>query len=325
MLVSRVMDQQNLKGLRFTAFVLAAVAVSMIWPAPFRQVGSYELTGLIVPLIQVIMLGMGATLSVADFTRAFKMPRAVLCGLLLQFAIMPALGFTIAATFGFPKEVAAGVILVGACPGGVASNVMSFLAKGDVALSVTMTAFSTLAAPVMTPLAMTLLAGEYVPVSFNEMMISIIKMIIIPVAGGLMLNHLLKGRAQWLYRLLPVVSMAGIVVIITIITANSRDQLMTLGPALILAAFCHNGMGYLLGYWGARLGRLDERACRTVAIEVGMQNAGMASGLAINVLKNVNSAIAPAIFGPLMNVTGSVLASWWGARGVDAGSAVVKN
>jgi BASS family bile acid:Na+ symporter len=242
------------------------------------------------------------------------MPRAVLTGLLLQFAIMPALGFAIAHLFGFPSEIAAGLILVGACPGGVASNVMCYLAKGDVALSVTMTAFSTLAAPIMTPLAMTLLAGAYVPVSFQEMMMSIIKMIIIPVAGGLLLNHLLHGRAPWLYRLLPVVSMAGIVVIITIITANSRDQLISLGPALILAALLHNSSGYLLGYWGARLGRLDERASRTVAIEVGMQNAGMASGLAINVLKSVNAAIAPAIFGPLMNVSGSLLGSWWGAR-----------
>lgn len=308
------MDKETLKGLRFTAFVLAAVAVSMIWPAPFIRVGDYELTRLIVPLIQVIMLGMGATLSVADFARAFKMPRAVITGFVLQFAIMPSLGFLIAAGFGFPKEVAAGVILVGACPGGVASNVMSYLAKGDVALSVTMTAFSTLAAPVMTPLAMTLLAGEYVPVSFNEMMVSIVKMIIIPVAGGLILNHILKGRAQWLYRSLPMVSMAGIVTIITIITANSREQLISLGPALILAAACHNCLGYFLGYWGARAGRLDERSCRTVAIEVGMQNAGMASGLAINVLKNVNAAIAPAIFGPLMNTSGSVLASWWGTR-----------
>lgn len=314
------MDKETLKGLRFTAFVIAAVIVTMIWPAPFRRVGDYELTRLIVPLIQIIMLGMGATLNLSDFARAFKMPRAVLTGLLLQFAIMPALGFVIAAGFGFPKEVAAGVILVGACPGGVASNVMSYLAKGDVALSVTMTAFSTLAAPLMTPLAMTLLAGAYVPVSFHEMMMSIIRMIILPVAGGLVLNHILKGRAQWLYRMLPVVSMAGIVTIIAVITANSREQLMTLGPALILAAACHNCAGYLLGYWGARAGGLDERACRTVAIEVGMQNAGMASGLAINVLKNVNSAIAPAIFGPWMNVSGSVLASWWGTRSADGGA-----
>lgn len=308
------MDPNQRKGLRFTAFVLLAVFLSMLHPAPFLQIGGYQLTGLIVPLIQIIMLGMGATLSLSDFTRAFKMPRAVLTGLLLQFAIMPILGFSIAHLFGFPSEIAAGVILVGACPGGVASNVMCYLARGDVALSVTMTAFSTLAAPIMTPLAMTLLAGAYVPVSFLEMMMSIIKMIILPVAGGLLLNHLLHGRAPWLYRLLPVVSMAGIVVIITIITANSRDQLLSLGPALILAALLHNSSGYLLGYWGARLSRLDERACRTVAIEVGMQNAGMASGLAINVLKSVNAAIAPAIFGPLMNVSGSLLGSWWGAR-----------
>jgi bile acid:Na+ symporter, BASS family len=308
------MDKETLKGLRFTAFVIVAVIVSMIWPAPFLRVGDYDLKRLIVPLIQIIMLGMGATLSVEDFARAFKMPRAVLTGLVLQFAIMPLLGFTVAAAFGFPKEVAAGIILVGSCPGGVASNVMSYLAKGDVALSVTMTAFSTLAAPLMTPLAMTVLAGEYVPVSFYEMMMSIIKMIIIPVAGGLLINHVLKGRARWLYRLLPVVSMAGIVTIITIITANSRGELITLGPALLVASALQNCAGYLLGYWGARAGRLDERACRTVAIEVGMQNAGMASGLAINVLKSVSAAIGPAIFGPMMNVTGSVLASWWGAR-----------
>jgi len=179
---------------------------------------------------------------------------------------------------------------------------------------VTMTACSTLASPVMTPLAMKLLAGQYVPVSFNEMMVSIVKMIILPIAAGLVVNRVLHGRAAWMKSALPLVSMGAICFIIAIITSLSRDKLLQMGMALIAAVAIHNAVGYLLGYWGARLAGLVEADCRTVAIEVGLQNAGMASGLAISVLKSAEAALAPAIFGPWMNVSGSILASWWRAR-----------
>jgi BASS family bile acid:Na+ symporter len=158
---------------------------------------------------------------------------------------------------------------------------------------------------------MELLAGQFVPVDFMDMMMGIIKMIILPLAAALLFNRILRGRAQWLHRAMPVVSMAGIAIILAIIVAAGRDALLQVGAVLILAAMIHNGMGYFLGYWGARLMRLDERSCRTVAIEVGMQNGGLASGIALQMGKVGTVGLAPAIFGPWMNVSGSVLANYW--------------
>lgn len=304
-------------GYAFTVWVFAFVAASMFYPAAFIKWGSFELKVLIVPLIQLIMFGMGTSLSVMDFQRAFQKPKAVFVCMLLQFSVMPLTGWTLAKLFGFESEVAAGVVLIGACSAGVASNVMVYLAKGSIALSVTMTACSTLLAPVMTPLAMKVLAGQYVPIDFKEMMVEIIKMIILPIVAGLIFNKLLHGKLGWLDRTLPAVSMGGICFIIAIITALSRDKLLEVGAALIVAAMLHNMTGYVLGYHGARLLGLNERDSRTVAFEVGLQNGGMASGLAINVLKSSDAALAPAIFGPWMNISGSALASYWRKKPVD--------
>lgn len=295
----------------FTIWVFVFVAAAMVYPSAFVNVGGFELKRLIVPLIQIVMFGMGTSLSPADFARVFRMPKPVFICMFLQFTVMPLTGFALAKLFRFESDVAAGVILIGACSAGVASNVMVYLAKGSIALSVTMTTCSTLLAPVMTPLAMKLLAGQYVPINFVDMMIEIINMIVLPVIGGLMFNRLLHGRMGLVDRLLPVVSMAGICIIIAIITALSRDKLLEVGPQLILAAVLHNCIGYVLGYAGAKRFGLDEVASRTVAFEVGLQNGGMASGLAINVLKSSDAALAPAIFGAWMNISGSMLASYW--------------
>jgi BASS family bile acid:Na+ symporter len=307
----------NLSGYAFTLWVLTFVTLAMAYPASFQDWLGGPTSRLIVPLIQIIMFGMGTALSLRDFTRVFSMPWPVLIGLSLQFLVMPLSGWALSHAFGFEGAVAAGVVLIGAAPGGVASNVMAYLAGGNLALSVTMTACSTFAAPVMTPLAMKVLAGEYVPVNFIEMMVSVANMVIVPIAAGLIVNRLLHGRAAWLQRILPVVSMGAICIVLAIITALSRDKLLQVGPALIAAVAIHNAVGYLLGYWGSRLAGLVEADCRTVAIEVGLQNAGMASGLAISVLKSAQAGLAPAIFGPWMNVSGSILASWWRARPAD--------
>jgi BASS family bile acid:Na+ symporter len=304
----------NLHGFGFTLSVVVAVAASMAWPGLFSRWGGFETKVLIVPLIQVIMFGMGTTLSVADFARVLRMPWPVLVGMVLQFSVMPLVAFTLTRVFGFDAAIAAGVILVGSCPGGVASNVITYLAGGNVPLSVTMTACSTIVSPFATPALMKLLAGALVPVDFWAMTVDILKMIVLPVAAGLVVNRLLHGRAAWIKASLPYVSMAGIAIIIAIITSLSRDKLLEVGPALILAVALHNGAGYLLGYGGARLLGLDERDARTVSIEVGLQNGGMASGLAISALKSAEAALAPAIFGPWMNASGSVLASFWRRR-----------
>jgi BASS family bile acid:Na+ symporter len=361
----------------------------MVYPAAFMTWLGVDLKILIVPLIQIIMFGMGTTLSVADFGRVFKMPWPVLVGFVLQFSVMPVTGLVLAKVFGFQAEVAAGVVLIGSCPGGVASNLMTYLAGGNVALSVTMTSCSTLVSPLMTPFLMDKLAGQFIEINFLSMMFGIINMIIVPIVAGLIANRilysrhkvfargsilaligvvtivlaavigflapsavftygdaalskdgfvvgllligvvalaklvisvLLKGPENWMDKALPIVSMAGICYIIAIITARSRDDLMAVGAYLIAAAIIHNFIGYILGYWFARAARLDESSCRTVAFEVGMQNGGMASGLAMNVLKSAPAALAPAIFGPWMNVSGSVLSTWWHRKPVKGAS-----
>ena len=305
------------QGLAFSLWVGAFVVAAMFYPETFRRWGDFELKTLIVPLIQLIMFGMGTMLNLGDFARVMRMPRAVLIGIALQFGVMPLSGAALAATFGFRGEIAAGVVLIGSCPGGVASNVMTYLSRGNVALSVTMTACSTLVSPLLTPLMMRLLAGQYIEIDFLQMMVTILQIIIVPITAGLVANALLRRfglRGPWLDRLLSLIAMAGICYIIAIITALSRDQLLAVGLALIAAAVLHNAAGYLLGYWGARLAGLDESSRRTVAIEVGLQNGGMASGLAINVLGSSDAALASAVFGPWMNISGSLLASWWRGR-----------
>ncbi len=304
----------TLKIFAFTFWVFAFFIGALFFPAGFLTWGSFEQKRLIVPLIQLIMFGMGATLSLGDFGRALKMPKAVAIGIFLQFAIMPVLGWAIATSIGFDPEVATGIILIGACSGGVASNVMAYLAKGNVALSVTMTACSTMMSPIMTPLAMKLLAGELMEINAYEMMISILKLIVLPIAAGLLANHLMHGRRAWLDKALPVVSMAGICYIIAIIAANNREKILTVGAGLFAAAILHNCIGYLLGYWGARASGINETDSRTVAFEVGMQNGGMGTALAMDVLKSSSAALGPAIFGTWMNISGSTLASWWRER-----------
>jgi BASS family bile acid:Na+ symporter len=376
----------TLKGYSFTVWVFAFVSASMAYPSAFMQWWGYDLKNLIVPLIQIIMFGMGTTLSVADFGRVFKMPWPVCIGFGAQFIIMPLIGLVLALSFGFPKEVAAGVVLIGCCPSGVASNLMAYLAGGDVALSVTITSCTTLASPVLTPFLMDKLAGQYVQVDFLKMMFEIINMIIVPVVAGLIAHRILYGHdtafrrprslallatlgiglaagvtfyapspiltlgaaampkdglvvglllislvvwaklilnawlrrtEDWMDRALPLVSMVAICCIIAVITARSSKDLLIVGPWLVGSTILHNGMGYLLGYWLARAARLNESACRTVAFEVGMQNGGMASALAMNVLKSAPAALAPAIFGPWQNVSGSILATWWHRRPIQ--------
>ena len=299
------------KGLSFTILIFAAVSLSMYYPQSFVQVGDFQLKKLIVPLLQIIMFGMGTAMSFNDFYGVIKMPKGVVVGLICQFTIMPLLGFTLATVFNFPAEIAAGVVLIGSSPSGLASNVMAYLAKANVALSVTLTAVATLIAPLMTPILMKYLAGSFVPIDFISMMITIIKIVILPIMLGLIFNYFFHGKAKWLDKTMPIISMGGIILIIMIITAAGRDDLLTIGILLIIAAIIHNLMGYLLGYWGCRLLRMKEQDCRTIALEVGMQNGGLASGIALEMGKISTVGLAPAVFGPWMNISGSSLATWW--------------
>lgn len=300
-----------LKGFTFTVLIFSAVSLAMFYPGYFVQIGTFKPKVLIIPLLQIIMFGMGTTMSIQDFLGVLKMPKAVLVGLVCQFTIMPFLGFGLAKLFNFPPEIAAGVILIGCAPSGLASNVMSYIANANVPLSVTLTAIATIAAPFITPFLMQQLAGQYIPIDLWKMMLDIAKMVILPIGAGLLFNYFFHGKAKWLDLAMPIISMAGIAIIVTVITANGRDGLLQIGFTLILAAILHNVLGYFLGYLGAKLVGLNQRDCRTIAIEVGMQNGGLASGIALTMNKIATVGLAPAVFGPWMNISGSSLATWW--------------
>ena len=300
-----------LKGFTFTVLIFSAVSLAMFYPGNFVQVGTFKPKVLIIPLLQIIMFGMGTTMSMQDFLGVLKMPKAVLVGLVCQFTIMPFLGFGLAKLFNFPPEIAAGVILIGCAPSGLASNVMSYIANANVPLSVTLTAIATLAAPFITPFLMQQLAGQYIPIDLWKMRLDIGNMVILPIGAGLIFNYFFHGKAKWLDISMPIISMAGIAIIVTVITANGRDGLLQIGFSLILAAILHNVLGYFLGYLGAKLVGLNQRDCRTIAIEVGMQNGGLASGIALTMNKIATVGLAPAVFGPWMNISGSSLATWW--------------
>ncbi len=300
-----------LKGFSFTVIIFASVTVAMYYPSYFQEINGFDLKNLFVPLLQLIMFGMGTAMSLNDFAGVVKMPKGVLVGVVCQFTIMPFVGYGLATGLGVAPEIAAGIVLIGSSPSGLASNVMAYLAKANLALSVTLTAVSTLLAPLLTPLLMRLLAGEFIEIDTLGMMWSIVKIVIIPVVAGLAFNYFFHGKLKWLDDAMPILSMFGIAYIITIITAAGRDELLTIGFVLILAGIFHNIAGYFLGYWGCRLFGMHERDCRTIALEVGMQNGGLASGIALEMGKVATVGLAPAVFGPVMNITGSSLATYW--------------
>lgn len=304
----------KLKGLSFTLVIFGTVSLSLYHPEYFLQWGDFSLSNLITPLIQLIMFGMGTSMSLKDFGSIIKTPKGVFIGVVSQFMIMPLIGYALALTTGFAPEIAAGIVLIGCSPSGLASNVMCYLAKANLALSLTVTAITTLLAPFITPFLMKIFAGQLVEVDVFKMMWDISKMIILPIGAGLIFNKLLSGKSKWLDDAMPIVSMFGIAFILTIITAAGRDNLLKIGPLLMVVVIIHNSCGYLLGYWSGRLFKMSEKDCRTIALEVGMQNAGLASGIAKEMGKIATVGLAPAVFGPLMNISGSILASWWHNR-----------
>lgn len=300
-----------LKGLSYTVMIIGVVTFAMYYPQQFVTIGHFKLSALIIPLLQIIMFGMGTELSLKDFANVLRMPKGIAVGVVFHYLIMPLVGFAIATLFSFPNEIAAGIILVGCCPSGLASNVMAYLAKANLALSVSVTTISTLLAPFLTPLLLQWLGGSFVQIDFWAMVWDITKIVIIPIVAGLAFHYLMRGRFGWLDKVLPLLSMAGIACILAIMVASGRDNLLKVGALLLLATFLHNVAGFFLGYWSARLLKFSEKDSRTISLEVGMQNAGLATGLALTMGKITTAGLAPAIFGPVMNVNGSSLASWW--------------
>jgi BASS family bile acid:Na+ symporter len=309
-----VRGNEKLRGISFSLLILAAVSLAMNYPAPFVSWGEFNLSSLIVPLLQIIMFGMGTAISARDFVGIVKAPKAVVIGLACQFTIMPFVGTGLALAFDLEPEVAAGIVLIGAAPSGLASNVMAYIGKANLALSVTLTTVATLLAPLVTPFYMELLAGQLIPIDAWGMMWDITRITILPIVAGLIFNHFLHGKTDWLDRLMPKISMGGITVILMIMTAGGRDNLLEIGLLLILISLMHNVTGYVVGYWSCRLLGLDEKSCRTISFEVGLQNAGLATGLAQEMGKMATVGLVPTVFGSLMNITGATLATFWGDK-----------
>ncbi|WP_201065826.1 MULTISPECIES: bile acid:sodium symporter family protein [Thiorhodovibrio] len=268
---------------------------------------------LIVPLLSLVMLGMGLTLEWRQFAAVWSRRAAVGLGLALQFLIMPFAAWAIATGLQFPPELVAGMVLLGACPGGTASNLICYLARGDVALSITLTTISTLIAIVATPALTLAYAGQQVPVPAAAMLLSMLKVVLAPVAIGVAVNTWLGPHLTRIKSIFPLISMLAIVVIIAIVVALNQAQIAQTGLLLMLAVMLHNSVGLLGGYSLARWLTRDERTARTLAIEVGMQNSGLAVALATQYF-SAAAALPGAIFSIWHNLSGSLLAAFWARR-----------
>jgi BASS family bile acid:Na+ symporter len=373
----------SLKGYQYTAWIIAAVVAGMLFPQAFTKWGSFDLRNkwMILIIIQVVMFGMGIQMSLKDFSGLAQTGKGVTIGLLCHFSVMPLMGLLLTKIFHFEPEIAAGIILIGSCSSGLASNVMVYLARANLLLSVIVTAMATMAAPFLTPLLMKLLAGALIKIDFVSMMMEIIKIVIVPIFAALLHDYLKTATAQgkravsilfvislivllalplgWnaflqihitsiqllqsveifnfflgaivvgvlyhaltkkivgLDKMMPLFSMFGIIYFTTVTTAAGHDNLMKVGFLLFIASVIHNAAGYFFGYWLSRLFKLDKNSARTVAFEVGLQNGGMASGLAGGMGKLGTVGLPAAVFSPWMNISGSILANYWRKRPVD--------
>jgi BASS family bile acid:Na+ symporter len=262
----------------------------------------------IVPLLTTVMLCMGLTLKPKDFNAVFKYRYAILIGMALQFSVMPFMALLIASILQLGPELTTGLVLVGTVAGGTSSNVMTYIANGDVALSVAMTALSTLISVLMTPLLMTALVGTTVVVPVVDMLLSLLKLILLPVISGVVINYWFSQAVQRIESALAPISVIAILIIIAIVVALNADNMNKVAFAVVLATLAHNLSGLVFGYLGTYLLGFDKKICRTIAIEVGMQNSGLATALALKFFSPL-TALPGAIFSVWLNITGSVFAS----------------
>ena len=292
-----------------------------IWAILFALCAAWQpswftgLSGQIKPLLALIMFAMGLTLSRQDFLGVIRAPKPVAVGIVLQFTLMPLAALLVSTLLGLDPALTVGMVLVGATAGGTASNVMAWLAGGHVALSVSMTLASTLVSVAATPLLTWLLVGESIAVPVAGMFLSIAQLVIAPIALGVVVHHLLGQRVRRVEPMLATLAMAAIVLIIAIVVGLNADRLLTLGPLVALAVVLHNGIGLAGGYGLARVMGFGERTARTVAIEVGMQNSGLAVALASQFF-SASAALPGALFSVWHNVSGSLLAGYWKRRPV---------
>ncbi|MBR4384708.1 MAG: bile acid:sodium symporter family protein [Selenomonadaceae bacterium] len=290
------------------ALVLFAGILGLTVPSSFTWVGAY------IPfMIGVVMFGMGMTLTPNDFREVFRRPVEILIGVVAQFTIMPLVAFALTKIFNLPPELAIGVILLGTCPGGTASNIIAYLARGDVALSVSMTMTTTLMSPIVTPLLTYWLAGAQIEVSLTAMMLSIAKIVLAPILTGLALNHFFSEVTKKIQPILPVISSLAMIFVVGSVVSLSADKILSVGLTVAAVVILHNACGLSLGYFAAKIFRMDSRKARTVAIEVGMQNSGLTVSLAMIYFAPL-AAIPGAIFSVWHNFSGSLIANYFARR-----------
>ncbi|KAF1679963.1 bile acid:sodium symporter family protein [Bacillus mexicanus] len=292
-------------GQTFGIWVIVFAVLGFSFPSFFTWISSY-----ITIFLGIIMFGMGLTLQADDFKELVRKPWHVIIGVILQYTIMPLVAFGLAFGLGLPAEIAVGVILVGCCPGGTASNVMTFLAKGNTALSVAVTTISTLLAPVLTPLLIMLFAKEWLPVSPGSLFISILQAVLIPIIAGVIVQMCFRKQVAKAVHALPLVSVIGIVAIVSAVVSGNRENLLQSGALIFSVVILHNGIGYLLGFFCAKLFKMDYPSQKAIAIEVGMQNSGLGAALATAHFSPL-SAVPSAIFSVWHNLSGSMLATYW--------------
>ena len=300
---------------KWMALIVIAVAALALF-AP--QTCLWVKTSWINWLLGIVMFGMGLTLKVSDFKVAFSRPKDIIIGFIAQFTLMPLIAFLLAKAFNLPTEIAVGVILVGTCPGGTSSNVMTYLSKGDVPLSVGMTAVSTLFAPLMTPLLTLLYAGQRVDVNAVAMFLSIVKVVLLPITLGLVCNYFFEKVTREIVRILPLISTIAIIMIIASVVSANSARLKTVGLIVVLVVILHNLLGYAAGYGVGKLLRLNTTKCRALSIEVGMQNSGLATSLAATHFAQYPLATIPgAVFSVWHNISGAVYANFLANRHPD--------
>ncbi len=292
----------------FALWVLMFAAIAFVWPTGFLWVGPY------IPwFLGLIMFGMGATLSLGDFKHIVRHPKSVIVGVFAQFLIMPLVAYVLVKAFQLPPDIAIGVILVGACPGGTASNVITYLARGNTALSVACTSVATLLAPILTPAIVYFLASEWIEVSASAMVVSVLQMVLLPVALGVIVRALWQDSVARAAEILPLVSMFMIALLVAALIGASKDRIIESGLLIFFVVVLHNGFGFLFGYAMGALFKLPYADNKAIAIEVGVQNSGLGAALAIAHFGPL-AAVPSAIFSLWHNISGPLLATYWARK-----------
>ena len=294
-----------------SVIVLVVAAVSLFFPKSV----SFIKTTYVNYLLMTAMFCMGITLKVEDFKVLFTRPKDIAIGTIAQFTIMPLLAFLLSLAFRLPPELAIGVILVGTCPGGISSNVITYLAKGDVPLSVGMTSVSTILAPLATPLLTLLYAGEKIDVNAVSMFISILQVVILPIVLGFIINKFFHKFVEHFKDVLPLISVVAVVAIVAAVVSANSQRLMQVGHLVVIVIIIHNTLGYMLGYFLGKVCKFNNAKCKTISIEVGMQNAGLASSLASTHFAYMALAAVPGAIGSVWHcISGSIVANIMAAR-----------